>query len=86
MGVDETDKQILELLIHAMRAAEKKRARYKYFELHVCHSCFHRYVTDYMVLGFASEKYRRCELCGLEQPYPLFECLFAKTTKQRVES
>jgi hypothetical protein len=86
MGVDRTDQQILELLIHTMRAAEKKRARYKYFELHVCHSCFHRYVTDYMVLGFASEKYRRCELCGLEQPYPLFELLFAKTTKRRVES
>jgi hypothetical protein len=86
MGVDETDKQILELLIHAMRAAEKKRARYKYFELHVCHDCLHRYVVDWTVLGFASEKYRRCELCGFQPPYPLFEVLFTKTTKQRVES
>jgi hypothetical protein len=86
MGVDETDKQILELLIHTMMARGRKRARYVYFELHVCHDCLHRYVVDWTVLGFASEKYRRCELCGLEQPYPLFELLFAKTTKQRVES
>jgi hypothetical protein len=82
--VEDADAQILELFIRALRIAEERRARYKYFELHVCHSCFHRYVCDYMVLGFASNKYKKCELCGLEQPY-LFECLFAKTTRRRVE-
>jgi hypothetical protein len=81
----EADAQILELLIHALRAGEEKKARYKYFKLHVCHNCFHRYVTDYMVLGFASDKYKKCELCNLEQPY-LFECLFAKTTKRRISN
>jgi hypothetical protein len=84
MGVNETDEQILELLIHAMRAAERKRARYKYFELHVCHDCLHRYVVDWTVLGFASDKHETCELCGFQPPYPLFEVLFAKTTKRRV--
>ena len=38
-----------------------------------------------MVLGFASEKHRICELCGQQQPYPLFEVLFAKTTKRRLK-
>jgi hypothetical protein len=66
-----------------MSETSKKRARYKYFELHVCHSCFHMYVCDYMVLGFASDKHRICEICGLEKPY-LFECLFVKTIKRRV--
>jgi len=84
MLVAEADAQILELLIHALKVAEDKRARYKYFELHVCHDCLHRYVVDYMVLGFSSEKYRVCELCGQQQPYPLFECLFARTMKRRV--
>jgi len=80
---EDADARILELLIHALRVAEEKRARYKYFELHVCHSCFHEYVADYMVLGFASEKHKVCELCGQHQPYPLFEVLFAKTTRKR---
>ena len=81
---EDADARILELLIHALRVAEGKRARYKYFELHVCHSCLHEYVADYMVLGFASDKHRVCELCG-QQPYPLFEVLFAKTTKRRLK-
>jgi hypothetical protein len=86
----EAEKQTLKLLVHALRKeasehmseALKQRARYKYFELHICHDCLHRYVINYIVLGFASDKHRRCELCGLEQPY-LFECLFAKTTRRR---
>jgi hypothetical protein len=80
--MSEADIQTLKLLVHALRVAEEKKARHRYFELHVCHVCLHRYVTDYMVLGFASDKHRWCELCGLEQPY-LFECLFAKTTRRR---
>jgi len=80
--VAEADAQILELLVHALRVAKERRAHYKYFELHVCHDCFHKYVADYMVLGLDSE-HKRCELCGGTFVYPIFEVLFAKTTRKR---
>jgi hypothetical protein len=92
----ETDLQPFELLIHALKKevsehnelsehagrALKQRARYKYFELHICHDCLHCCVVDWTVLGFASDKYKKCELCGLEHQ-PLFELLFVKTTRKR---
>jgi hypothetical protein len=90
MVMTEADIQTLKLLVRALRKeasehmseALKQRARYKYFELHICHDCLHRYVIDYIVLGFASDKHRRCELCGFEHQ-PLFELLFVKTTRKR---
>jgi rRNA maturation endonuclease Nob1 len=81
----EADAQILELLTYTLRVAEEKRGRYKYFELHVCHSCFHEYVADYVALGLDTE-HKRCELCGQSYAYPIFEVLFVRTTKRRVSN
>jgi len=84
----EPDLQLLDLLVQAMQMREEKERkagrRFRYHELHVCRNCLHSCVVEYMMLCFALDGFKQCELCGAKPGYPLYSVLICESRRRKI--